>query len=446
MSQVKRRRPAPPSGIALLLSILALHSAPAPTAAAEAAKGAAPAFWSDRPGAAEFRESMEAELHAAQESLDRMLAVKGRRTIENTLVSYNLAVLHGENAAYGSHLMESVHPDSAYRGGAEELTQRASRFLDALNLNRGAYDALRAVDVSRADAATRYFVERTLLDFRRSGVDRDEPTRQWIAALLDEITKTGQEFAKNIRNDARTIRVAGAADLEGLPEDFIRSHPPGADGTITLSIEYPDLYPVLRYAAKGDVRRRLMYESLNRAYPANMAVLDSLLAKRYRLARVLGYPTWADYITEDKMIETAKNAADFIQRLRETVYRRANDEYSLYLDRKREDDPGAVRVERWEISYYGRLVRKRDFDFDPQEIRPYLPFDRVKQGVLDVTSKMFGLTYKRMAHAPVWDPSVEAYEVYDGSRLLGRFFLDLHPRAGKYSHAAKFTIRQGAAG
>ena len=107
----------------------------------------------------------------------------------------------------------------------------------------------------------------------------------------------GKEFV-----DSRTIEVDGPGDLAGLPEDFIQAHAPGPDGKIALSIEYPDLFPVLRYAENGDVRRRLIHESLNRAYPANMAVLDSLIAKRYRLARMLGYPTWADYITEDNPV------------------------------------------------------------------------------------------------------------------------------------------------
>jgi thimet oligopeptidase len=146
------------------------------------------------------------------------------------------------------------------------------------------------------------------------------------------------------------------------------------------------------------------------------------------------------------MIGSAKNAADFIQRLNDTTLKRAREEYAVYLKRKQEDDPGATQVNRWEMSYYGRLIRKRDFDFDPQEVRPYLPYEGVKQGLLDVTSKLFGLTYKRIKDAAVWDPSVEAYEVWDGKRLLGRFYLDLHPRPGKYNHAAKFGIRQGASG
>ncbi len=419
---------------------------PTPSAAEDSSATAPPAFFTGAPDLPTFQSGVEDELKAAQAALDVLLAQKGKRTVENTLVRYNEIMTHAENAIYESHLMELVHPDSTYRARAEELTQKASKFIDDLSLNRPVYDALVKVDPKKEDAATRYFLSKTLRDFRLAGVDKDEPTRKQVSALLDELTKTGQDFSRNIRGDSRTIQVDGVEDLAGLPEDFVKSHPPGPDGKITLSIENPDYFPIVRYATNGEVRRHLMYEDLNRGYPANMAVLDSLIAKRYRVARILGYPTWADYVTVDKMIETSKNASDFIERLRETTFKRAQEEYALYVKRKQEDDPTATQVNRWEMAYYGRLIRKRDFDFDPQEARAYFPYDLVKQGVLDVTSKMFGVTYKRIENAAVWDPSVEAYEVYDGSKLLGRFFFDLHPRPGKYNHAAKFTIHQGVRG
>ncbi len=432
--------------LALTLAILLPGFAFSPAAAAEPSVPAPAPFFTGSPDVAAFQASEEAELRAAQDAMDRMLAVQGKRTIENTLMPYNEIMIHAENAAYGSHLMEVVHPDSIFRARAEELTQRASKFIDDLSLNRSVYDALAKVDAKREDPATKYFLTKTLQDFRLAGVDKDEASRKLISALQDDLTKTGQDFSRNIRTDSRTFQVDRVEDLAGLPEDFIRAHVPGPDGKITLSIENPDYFPVIRYAQSGELRRRMMFEDLNRAYPANMAVLDSLIAKRYRLARILGYPTWADYVTVDNMIGSAKNASDFIQRLRETTFRRAQEEYAVYLKRKREDNPAATQVDRWEMSYYGRLIRKRDFDFDPQEARAYFPFDLVKQGVLDVTSKMFGLTYKRMETAAVWDSSVEAYEVFDGPKLLGRFYLDLHPRPGKFNHAAKFAIRQGAAG
>jgi thimet oligopeptidase len=433
----------------LLIVLCVFQTAPAlaadTPAPAKAGASMPPVFFTGNPDVTTFLANRQAELDEAQKALDRMLAVKGKRTIENTLVPFNEVATLAENAVYGAYIMEHTHPDSAYRAQAEPMMQKANKFIDDLSLNRAVFDALMEVDVKKADAATRYFHEKTIKDFRRAGVDRDEATRKEISALYDELTKIGQEFGKNIREDSRKITVDGPGDLKGLPEDFVKAHAPGSDGKITISIENPDYIPVIRYSENTELRRRMMHERENRAYPQNMPVLDSMIAKRHRLATLLGYTNWADYITEDKMIESGKNAADFIQRLRETTFRHAQDEYALYLARKREDDPSATQVNAWETAYYGRLIRKRDFDFDPQEVRPYFPFPQVKKGVLDVTATMFGLTYKKL-DTPVWHESVDAYEVYDGSKLLGRFFLDLHPRPGKYNHAAKFTIRQGVAG
>ena len=440
------------SALALAALVLAPTLTSASPAKAPARAGAAASrvattpFFTGRPDAKTFRASSEAELKEAQGAIDRMLAVKGPRTITNTVSAFNEAMTHGENVAYQSHLLEAVHPDSSFRSAAETISQTANKFLDGLSLRRDVYDALASVDVSKADGATQYFMMRTLRDFRRAGVNKDEATRKEIAGIYEDLVKTSQDFDRNIRTDSRKIQVSGPSDLEGLPEDFIKSHAQGADGKVTLSIENPDYIPVIRYAKSDDLRQRLMHEAMNRAYPANIAVLDSLLAKRYRVARMLGYPTWADYITEDKMIGTSKNAADFITRLNDTTMKRAQEEYAVYLKRKQEDNPASTQVNRWEVSYYGRLIRKRDFDFDPQELRPYLAFDNVKKGVLDVTSKMFGVTYRRVWNAPVWDASVEAYEVYEGPKLIGRFYFDLHPRPGKFNHAAKFTVRQGAKG
>ncbi len=429
--------------VALVPAIIMALSAPV---SARAGTPVAPPFWTGRPDSAGFRALAEGELKTANEALDRMLHAKGPRTIENTFAPYNEALLHADNAANAAGLIESVHPDSTVRTVAEEETRASSKFLSDLGLNRAVYDALSSLNVKGADADTRYAVQRTLRDFRLSGVDKDAATRKKIAALREELVAIGQDFDKNIRNDSRAITVDSAADLGGLPEDYIKSHPPGADGKIKISIEYPDFFPVMSYAKNSDVRKRLLHEFLNRAYPANIPVLDRMIAKRYELARLLGFKTWAEYATRDKMIESDKNVSSFVERLRGLTLKRAQDEYGTYLKRKREDDPAATTVDQWDRRYYGELIRKRDYNFDAQQARPYFPFEEVKEGVLSTTAKMFGVTYKRIANADVWDPSVEAYEVWEDGRMIGRFYLDLHPRPGKYNHAANFGIRNGVDG
>ena len=100
----------------------------------------------------------------------------------------------------------------------------------------------------------------------------------------------------------------------------------------------------------------------------------------------------------------------------------------------------------WENAYYSELVRKAEYAFDSQSVRPYFQYDRVKQGLLDVTSKLFGVTFQLAKNVVVWHPSVEAYEMLEGGEVVGRFYLDMHPREGKYNHAAEFSTRTGIAG
>ena len=83
-------------------------------------------------------------------------------------------------------------------------------------------------------------------------------------------------------------------------------------------------------------------------------------------------------------------------------------------------------------------MRKASYDFDSQSVRPYFAFDRVKQGLFDVTGRLFGVTFRPLTGAPVWDPAVEAYEMLSGGKVIGRFYLDMHPRKDKYNHAAEF--------
>ncbi|HSK73889.1 MAG TPA: hypothetical protein VK892_19480, partial [Pyrinomonadaceae bacterium] len=201
-------------------------------------------FWTNGLEAAAFSKIQDERLQKAQEAINRMLAVKGKRTIKNTLAPYDEALLFLDAAGAQAGLMQEVHPDENFRSTAEKIAQKVSAFSTDLSLNRAVFDALSAMDLKGADAVTRHFVEKTLRDFRLAGVDKDEATRKKIKALRDEIVLIGQEFGRNIREDKDKVIVNDVSELEGVPQDFIDSHKPGADGKIVLTIDYPDYFPV----------------------------------------------------------------------------------------------------------------------------------------------------------------------------------------------------------
>jgi thimet oligopeptidase len=399
-------------------------------------------IWGDRPDATALARDTERRLREARRIVDALVARKGRRTVANTLVPYDRALRVSLIAYNRSHAAAELHPDSAVRSAGERGEQAAQHLRNEMQASRPLYDAIAAVDLRRADAETRFWVEKTLRQFRLNGVDQPPETRQTIKALRDSIDAIEQAFSRNIRDDVDTV-YASPGELEGLPADYIALHPAASDGRIALTTTYPDVYPVLSFARSDDLRRRVRTAFDNRAWPENGPLLDSLLAARRRLAALLGRASWADVATADKMIESAERASAFIDRVVAVSATSAEDDYAALLARKRRDDPAATAVQPWESTYWAQVVRKETYDFDAQAVRAYFPYDAVQRGILDLAARIFGVTFRRAASVPVWHPSVEAWDMLENGRLAGRFYLDMHPRPGKFSHAAVFPARTG---
>jgi thimet oligopeptidase len=351
------------------------------------------------------------------------------------------------NARGPLQIVGQLHPDSRMRATAALLLQRIDSFESRISLHRGVFDALAAIDSTGAPPEVRHYLHRELAQFRRQGIDRDQATRDKLQQLRGELFAAEQEFGRNIQEGVRRIQVESVAELEGLPADYIAAHPPDASGRITLITAAPDAGPVMSFARSKELRRRMHLETGNVAFPANVAVLKRMLGLRHQIARTLGYPNWASYDFEDQMADTPAHVAEFLDRVVAASGPRIARDWEELLAQKRLDDPGAEVVESWEASFYANLVRQATYDFDALELRPYLAYDRVRDGLLQVTSTLFGFHYARVTDVPVWHPSVVVYDVSEEGRRVGRIYLDPHPRPGKAGTGASMrAVRRGVRG
>lgn len=392
---------------------------------------------------AQFLDACRADMAQAKAG---MAALKGLKAGgAQALETYDKAQWHLSAANARSSLGHETHPDAGLREAAEKCDQETQALNTEFSLDRGIYDALVAIDAKALDPAGRYYLERTLLGFRLAGVDRDETTRNRVKQIDAELVKLSQEFSRNIREGVLKMEVE-PADLEGLPEDYVKAHRPNDGGKVVLTTDSPDYVPFMSYAKRGAVRERYWKLYRTRAYPKNIPVLEQILARRHEKANLLGFRNWADYITADKMIESGTKAGEFIEKITSASDARSKSDYAALLARKKKDEPAATALLPWDTGYFTDRIKAEKFGVDAREVRPYFQYENVKKAVLATTARLFGIRYQRIANAKLWAPEVEAYEVYDGSKLLGRIYLDMHPRANKYKHYAQFTLVPGKAG
>jgi thimet oligopeptidase len=389
-------------------------------------------------------------LDDAKSDVDKLIAVSDPRTVENTLRLYddaqNQLTLAGNNA----YLLYSLADMAPLRDKAQALTAKISSAGTDLSLNQKVYAALAAIPLPTDDPPTRHYLERTLLEYRLSGVDKDEATRKQIRALQDKITQYSLTFGRNVADGTLKI-TATRAELDGLPADYIERHKPSADGTYTLTTDEPDVEPVLNFASHADLRRKMFVAYQTRAYPINTQVLKDLLATRQELATTLGYPHFADLATADTMIGSAANITSLIDQVDQVSRTAAGHEYAELLAFARQQHPSLSSLSVADAKYWHEQYRRSRYAFDAQMIRPYFPYAQVQTGILNTAAHLFHVSFKPVKDPVVWDRSVDVFDVFDAApgtegKLLGRIYLDMHPREGKDKWFSSAPIVPGIAG
>ena len=405
---------------------------------------------------------VDRHLQAHQTAIDQLLTVQEPRTIDNTLVPYDQAVAALGIAGSEAGLLHSVCLEKAVRNQAEAMVQAVSEAAVQLSLNPQVYHALSSIETSDADAATKHYLERTLLQYRLAGVDKDQATRDRIQQLQERITELGLTFGRNVQEQGNTVVVDDAAELEGLPGDFLARHAPDAEGRRTLTTDYPDYQPVMTFAKSDALRRRMFLAYNTRAYPANKPILMEILSTRQQLANTLGFESWADLATADQMMGSAAKVKAFLAELDAASKTGADREYSMVLEFARKQRPGFTAIDAASAMYWYEQYRRSAFDFDSQSVRPYFPYERVQQGILDTAAKLFHVEFRPAPlegpdAAARWDSSVTAWDVFDRpaearngnarrGEKIGRFYLDMHPREGKDKWFSAFPLVPGIAG
>ncbi|NYI44669.1 thimet oligopeptidase [Nocardioides aromaticivorans] len=400
----------------------------------------APDLWPDW-----IRERSASELARATELVDGLRTAPPADPVA-VLRQWDRAAGHlGNVAAFGS-LLGNVHPLESARDLADAAEQEASKLGTQWSLDRELYDVFAAIDDSSVahDPLAVRLLAKVRADFRRSGVDKDEATRERISAIRERITELDQEFSRVTRDDVRTVRVR-PEQLAGMPADWLEAHPADDEGLVTVSTDYPDSVPVRMFAHDQGVRRDLTIAFLERGWPTTEALLTELFALRHELATTVGYADWPSYDADVKMIGTGPAIPEFIDRIATAAEEPMRRDLAQLLARYRRDFPDATEVPGFDFQYYAELVRSEEYDVDAQRVRTYFDFGKVRQGLLEVTGRLFDLAY-RPVDVPVWHEEVTAYEVEQAGRVIGRIYLDLHPREGKYKHAAQFTLTDGVAG
>ena len=166
-------------------------------------------------------------------------------------------------------------------------------------------------------------------------------------------------------------------------------------------------------------------------------LIVKIMTLRIEKAKLLGYETPAQMILADKMAGNPETVDAFLANIMKAAVVKAKEEVAdmqVFMDEDVRAGllPAGSKIEPWDWAYYTEKVRKAKYALDEEQTKPYFKMENVRQGVFDLTTKLFGLQYEQLADIPVYHPDVEGFKVMDADgSLIGIILTDYFPRATK---------------
>ncbi len=369
------------------------------------------------------------------------------RSFDNTVLALDSVtdVLTRASGRYG--FLSQVADDEQLRAVAHEEEERLDVFATELGFREEidrslkAYAARAETEALSAEAAR--LLEFELRDYRRNGFDLPAEERAAIRELRERLVSLGIRFRRNIDEYEDAIHVA-REQLAGLPDAYVQRLKRDDQGRYRVSLDYPELHPFLDAAEDAALRRELFLKNHNKAADSNIELLEEAISVRHEIAARLGHESWASYVLETRMAKTPDAVLDFLTDLEERLQPKLQSDLALLAEMSHELG-GDGRVDIADYRYLTTAVLRERHQVDPFAIAEYFPLDAVLDGMFEIYQRMAGVRFEPVDDPGVWHGEVRAFDITDrdGGGPLARFYMDLHPRPGKFGHAAAFTLRGG---
>ena len=382
-------------------------------------------------------------LQEAQIEVDTLTADSSPPTWENTIgrleaISSRLS----EQIAPSSHLV-SVSETPELREAYNSVLPEISAFWSRLPLNGSLWERVKAYAESEEAiqliGVRKRHVEKTVRDFIRAGADLDKDGKKELMKLKIELAQLEQKFSENVLDATAEYEliVTDEARLSGVPEAMrkraeAKAQNKGIAGWL-LTLDYPSVEPIRKYCDDRELRREIHTAFVTRCRDGkfdNRPLLARILRLRDRIAELLGYDRFPDYVLEDRMAKTAEHAMaferDLVERTRPFWARDAS-ELRTAAEKLDIDD-----LEPWDSAYVAEKLRKERYDIDDETLRPYFALPQVLEGMFEIVYMTFGFEVAERDIEEVWHPDVRYYEIFDElGEKVGAFYTDWYPRKEK---------------
>ena len=399
----------------------------------------------------DYEPAIETAIEVSRAEIKAIIENPAKPTFKNTIVAMErqgallnriLGIFYNLREADTSDEMEAI---------AMRVQPKLTALSNDIALNPELFTRVKAVyDGSRRGLSDvdEKLLEDSYKSFARSGAalaDADKELYRQYTTELSELTLVYGQNALAATN-AFALNITDASKVAELPafvkESMAADAKARGEKGWTVTLQSPSYIPFMTYSSQRDLKEKVYRAYNSKALGGefdNTGIVAKIVNLRLKIANLLGYETYADYVLEERMAESASNVNNILAELREATLEYGKKDYAMINDYAHSLGLKG-EVMPWDWAYYTEKYKSEKYAISDEQVKPYLKLDNVIKGVFMAAENLYGLSFVPNDKIQVYHPDVTAYEVYDKAKsgkkeLLAVLYLDFFPRASKRNGA-----------
>jgi len=398
---------------------------------------------------ADYKPAFDSALAEARVDIDRIIRLKTKPSFKNTVEALERSGYRLKRIEQIFFNINSAETSKEIQQIAQQVSPLLTEYYNDITLNEDLFRKIKQVYNDRQhlklDTEQQKLLDDTYKSFVRNGANLNAEAKTEYRKVTIELSRLSLKFDENLLDEtnAYQLHLTREDDLAGLP-DFVKEAAALEARSKNLSgwlftLKAPSYQAFMKYADNRKLREEIFRAYNSRCFhnnkQDNQEVIRQIVNLRLRMANLLGYKTYSDYVLEERMARTPEKVNSFLKELLDASLPVARKEYDEVQAFARKSG-ASFALQRWDWPYYSEKLKNEKFSVTDEMTKPYFRLEKVQEGILGLANKLYGLTFKPDTGVPVYNPDVKVYRIIDekGS-FLALLYLDYFPRDGKQGGA-----------
>ena len=391
-----------------------------------------------------YKPAFEQGMSLHNEEIARIVESSEEPTFENTILAFDNSgqMLSRVSTVFG--MLEAAETNEQMQDLSAEIMPQLAAHSDSFLMNEKLFDRVKSVyerrEALKLDDEQKRLTEKIYNSFVRSGALLSAENKNRLKQINEKLSSHSVTFGQNLLSETNDyVLELTREDVVGVPGNVRDAAMELAKSkgkeSYMFTLHEPSRIPLLTYAKKRSVREAIFKAYIARGNNGNEYDNKSIVAEMAQLrcekAKLLGYDSYAEYVTSDEMAGSAKAVYELLEGVWNPALEKAKQELARMEAIFAREEGKDAKFEAWDWWYYAEKLRKSEYNLEEETVRQYLSLDNVKSGIFFLANRLYNITFRPLK-APSYHQECEAYEVLDNDdEVLGVLYFDFHPRAGK---------------